>query len=254
MNYLTGGCGEGNVEFHSERTGDKWDKLEKDKVQWSTRLSLLNLSHWNPEVLFILLTASHFSEWDRYQNPSEIFERLLFNLCLLRVSWLHAPDSTLPLPWLLHCALAVYYSYKVWLHFFTDWCSGFGDSCFTKYNIFVCFFSRPLVLVGPWCWSGWGLRWSLCPLWTLLCGRWISGGYSATATRESRGGWADVSPSLSLRNSYFPQGEGHGKNCFSLQLVKPHVTLKCECCSAESLTGVSWILCLGSWMSPTLQT
>lgn len=60
--------------------------------------------------------------------------------------------------------------------------------CTAKCNLFVCLFSRPLVLVGPWFWWGWGLRWWQCPLWMLLCGKWTSVEYSATATRESCAG------------------------------------------------------------------
>jgi len=39
-----GGRGEGSAEFHNERTGDKWDKLQKEKFQWSIRLLVLNIS------------------------------------------------------------------------------------------------------------------------------------------------------------------------------------------------------------------
>lgn len=91
----------------------------------------------------------------RSQNLSEIFERLFFKPCLLHVSHLGAPDSILPLPWLLCGAPGSSLQPQ-------ECCPGSGD-CLTKYNLFVCLFSRPLVLVGPWCWWGWGLRWSLCP-------------------------------------------------------------------------------------------
>lgn len=45
MNCLMGGCGEGSAEFHNERIGDKWEKLQKEQFQWRIRLLVLNLSH-----------------------------------------------------------------------------------------------------------------------------------------------------------------------------------------------------------------
>lgn len=120
----------------------------------------------------------------------------------------------------------------------------------------MCLFFRPLVLVGHWCWLGWGLRWWPCPSWTLLCGRWISGGYSATATRESCAGLGGLMclwvfhPQCPLEICAFQKERGHGKGCFSIQLFKPHFThseicLQCRQSAWYVLHFIPWF-----WVEP----
>ena len=59
-------------------------------------------------------------------------------------------------------------------------------------------FFRPLILVGPWCWWGWGLRWPACPSCTQPPGRWTSRACFDTAIREyvvGEPGWRAASKS-----------------------------------------------------------
>lgn len=153
------------MEFHSERTEGRMGQTAKREIPVEHQaLSFMSLPLKSQSTLCSPKCQPFFrmgfSEYE-FRVPTKILQRFSKD-CIFSFDYhmFHSyrllTASCLSLASLLCPRQAIAATKGGFI--FDRPCTG-SSNCSGKCNLLVCLLSRPLVLVGPWFWWGWGLRW-----------------------------------------------------------------------------------------------